>query len=184
MKPEVIQRVGRDLVQELIERDVELPLPTAGLSMGTTIRDGDSVLVRNVSPDKIHPGDIVIWRDDNGFTAHRVLYKRAHGERFQFLTKGDGHLAADPPIWGDQIIGQVTEIRGRHGSVRLESVRGRIANRCHLWYGRLLAGLTRMTKRNANSCTGGRAGIGRRILLLPATVISHLLRYSTKKIEP
>lgn len=172
-----LQRVAIELARELVERDVEIPLKTAGLSMGATIRDGDSILVQRTKPDSLNAGDIVVWQTDSGLTAHRILYKQPCGDFFRLTTKGDSCLAPDPPVSSKEIIGRVAEIRGPGGTTRLLSTRARVTTACLLGYGRFVAAIGRAAGGRGGPRKSRTARLARKILLLPAVAMGRIARH-------
>jgi len=176
MNSDTLQRIGHDLARELIERDVELPLKTAGQSMGTTIRNGDSILVRHTAPHTLRPGDIVVWQTAAGFTAHRILYKEPCGALLRFTTKGDSLLIPDPPVSSDDIIGRIVEIRRSAGAVCLDSHHERCTALCQLWYGRFVATVGEIVRNKNRRTPSAVSRFMRKILLLPAITMGRMTR--------
>lgn len=62
-------------------------------SMGTTIRNGDLVVFKTITPDQIHTGDIVYFDRLGSPTVHRVTEIKG----FCITTKGDNaNISPDP----------------------------------------------------------------------------------------
>lgn len=77
-------------------------------SMEPTLRPGDVIAVRPVSPSEVRIGDIVTFQpvsDDPALITHRVVSKGYGPHGLQFVTKGDNNNAADEPIVAAQVKG-------------------------------------------------------------------------------
>lgn len=68
-----------------------------------TIADGEVLHVEPVIPHKLKAGDIVLFRKDGEFKAHRILRKK--GEFF--ITRGDAGMHTDGEVNGQEIVGRV-----------------------------------------------------------------------------
>jgi len=118
--------VALELARELIDKGEEVPLKASGLSMGRTIRSGEWVIVRKAEPDQIRCGDIVIYQRRHVFVAHRVIRKLSHRGESHLLTKGDAHLAPDPPIATSEVIARVVGVGDRDHPRRLDRPAARL----------------------------------------------------------
>jgi len=74
-----------------------------GHSMLPIVQDGEILYVHPVDPCSIKIGEIVLFRDRDGFKAHRVLQKK----QGLFITRGDSSVQADGAVQLDRIIGKV-----------------------------------------------------------------------------
>ena len=92
-----------DLAGELLSVGLAFQFHASGRSMWPTVRDGDILQVAPVSPEQIRRWDIVLFRCDEGFKAHRVVRRC----KKRFITRGDASLEADMVIQGEQIMGRV-----------------------------------------------------------------------------
>ena len=126
MDPHLRHVTTMQLVEECLSRQAEIPLKASGLSMGRTIRSGEWIVARRVEPCSVTPGDIVLFRLKDTFVAHRVLRRRRDGEGFRFTTKGDGHLCADAPIAGLDIVAKVMGVRRAGNLCRFDTPMGRL----------------------------------------------------------
>jgi len=95
------------------------PQPIAavtGSSMWPTLSKGDLVLIKGVdSVEDLQVGDIVAFRQDRGFSIHRVV--NIDGEKI--TTRGDGNFVDDPPINVENVIGKVPKVAGRLARIPL-----------------------------------------------------------------
>ena len=89
-----------------------------------TINDGDILRVKRVESAILRVGDIVLFKDNLGFKAHRVVRKR----KGVFVMRGDAGLEADA-ISGGEIVGKIIakECAETGESVALEGVVPRLS---------------------------------------------------------
>jgi signal peptidase len=72
------------------------PLVVLSGSMEPTLATGDVVVVKRVSPQQAHVGDVVTYRSPEGsLVTHRVRSVRRQGHRFALVTKGDANNASE-----------------------------------------------------------------------------------------
>lgn len=77
-------------------------------SMWPVLHIGDLVLIQKISKEEIKVGDIVVWRNQKGFTIHRVTKLNES----TLVTKGDGNFTSDEPVRYSDVIGRTV----MHGS--------------------------------------------------------------------
>lgn len=80
-------------------------------SMEPTISAGDVVIVGDVAPEAVAPGDVITFRREGESvpTTHRVVSVTSTTEGIAFTTKGDANEEADPgPVTPDRLVGRVT----------------------------------------------------------------------------
>lgn len=94
-------------------------IPITGRSMLPLIRNGDQVLVAHGSGD-ISRGDVVVFRQEGGLVAHRVLRVLGDTEP-AFLTKGDNTSRADSPVEAKAVIGRVLAIKRGGRELRIDT---------------------------------------------------------------
>jgi hypothetical protein len=117
-----------DMLREVIERDVEVPLKTAGLSMRPSIYGGEWVVVRRAATPEVGAGDIVIYQAGSAFIAHRVIRRREQAGRVFFTIKGDAQLAAEE-IAAEQVVARVVAVKRGDRRIDLNRPCRRLANR-------------------------------------------------------
>lgn len=136
--------LAMDMLNEVIERDEDVPLKTFGLSMAPTIYGGEWVVVRRVSADKVRIGDVVIYQAGNVFVAHRVIRKREQGGKVYFTVKGDAHLEAEGEIAAEELVAKVVSLQKKDKKIDMDRPRWRLANRlialCSSWVDSLCRG--------------------------------------------
>jgi len=135
--------LAMDMLNEVIERDEDVPLKTFGVSMAPFIYGGEWVVVRRASGEKIRLGDVVIYQAGNVFIAHRVVRKRVQNGRVYFTVKGDAHLEAEGEIAAGEIVARVVALQKADKRIDLDLPRWRLANRlialCSAWIDSLCA---------------------------------------------
>jgi hypothetical protein len=136
--------LAMDMLNEVIEREEDVPLKTFGLSMTPAIQGGEWVVVRRVSTEEVRIGDVVIYQAGNVFVAHRIIRKREQGGSICFTVKGDAHLAAEGEIAPREIVARVVALQKMGERIDMDRPRWRLANRliahCSSWVDRLCRG--------------------------------------------
>ena len=128
MDPQKLKLVSLELVKEALDKDIPIPLKTFGLSMGDTIRSGEWVLVRKVTPEKLRFGDIVIFQDRTHFVCHRLIRKKKINGTLCVLTKGDSHIAPDRYVPAADVLARVVGLKKGDILYRLDGLKGRWIN--------------------------------------------------------
>jgi hypothetical protein len=134
-----------DMLKEVIDRDVEIPLKTFGLSMRPSIRGGEWIVVRRAGTEEMNVGDVVIYQVGNTFVAHRVIRKRDQDGCLYLTVKGDAHLAAEGEIAAGEVVARVVALRKADKRIDLNHPRWRLVNRLialySSWVDRLYRGV-------------------------------------------
>ncbi len=91
---------------DLLKSGYGIEFHANGKSMYPTIRDGEMITVEPIAAPEIKPGDIILYRNQTGVVAHRVVYleQSSHGH---LLLRGDASNTFDAPIMPYQILGKV-----------------------------------------------------------------------------
>ncbi len=143
MDNETRLRLSLDMLKEVIERDMDIPLKTSGLSMRPAINDGDWIVVRRAREGEIQAGDIIIYQADSTFVAHRVINRREAAGKTIFQVKGDAHLASEGVLPAEKIVARVVTIQKRNLVIDMEQPFWRHASRIIACYSSLVDILTR-----------------------------------------
>ena len=166
--------LAMDMLNEVIERDEDVPLKTFGLSMAPFIYGGEWVVVRRAGKEKIRLGDVVIYQAGNVFVAHRVICKRGQDGQAYFTVKGDAHLAAEGEIAAGEIVARVVALQKMGKRIDLNRPRWRLANRlialCSAWVDSLCAS---RVGRRGDARAGSGQPLGRRFIGA-ASYLNHL----------
>ncbi len=100
----------------------------SGASMRPFIEPGDELLVE-ARPEHLRLGDVVLYRHEGRFVAHRVVAWRGSGQEPLLVLKGDRACGFDPPVSRQRICGRVVKKTGPKGTTDLASGIRRICNR-------------------------------------------------------
>ena len=95
---------------------LETPYPMASVtssSMWPALKRGDLILIEGVSKEELAVGDIVVWKNAEGFTIHRVVTLNQK----TLVTKGDGNFQDDEPVRYEDVVGRSFQIRGEPARV-------------------------------------------------------------------
>ena len=95
-------QVVLDLAIESLRQSGHLHLRVQGTSMLPAVRPGTYASIERAGSDQIVCGDIVLTKTPAGVRLHRVV--EICGT--QFITRGDNHRHADPPVCGEDILGK------------------------------------------------------------------------------
>jgi hypothetical protein len=128
-----------NLISDLLADGHAVKFRAPGNSMYPTICDSDEVTVTPIDAASIKKGDIILYRNKSGVTAHRVIRitkKNANSHQNSelkpqssastsqssdlspqscYILRGDAAIVFDDPVGADQILGKVTlvERKGR-----------------------------------------------------------------------
>jgi signal peptidase len=122
-----------------------------GTSMHPTIRHGDLITVEPVSPANLERGDIILYRLQDSFIAHRLVsIEEGNGCGLTFILRGDASVSDDAPVKPEQILGKVVCLERGHLSIDPYSLRVRLWSMLYLWLARLKRGVFRRFVREQN----------------------------------
>jgi SOS-response transcriptional repressor LexA len=124
------------LCADLLGAGQRVRFRVGGASMFPAICDGDTVTVAPVASEAIRPGDVVLYGNARGLTAHRVL-GRSEATVAVFRMRGDAPGSEEERISRTQVLGLVVRLERNGRSVplkaappsRLGRLRGRLATR-------------------------------------------------------
>ena len=86
----------------LLKTDYPLASITSG-SMWPALKKGDLVVIKGIeNKEEIQVGDIIVYKNQKGFTIHRVTKISSE----TVTTKGDANNVYDPPVEYEEIIGK------------------------------------------------------------------------------
>jgi signal peptidase I len=76
--------------------------------MHPTIRHGDVITVEPVEPNILKGGDIILYRLQSDFIAHRIVkIEERDGHGLTFIVRGDASVTCDAPVKPEQVLGKV-----------------------------------------------------------------------------
>ncbi len=91
---------------------LDTPYPMAAITSGSmwpVLKEGSLVFIKSVDKSEIEVGDIIVYRNDKGFTIHRVAELREN----DLTTKGDANFQKDAPVKYEDIIGKTLTVFNR-----------------------------------------------------------------------
>lgn len=93
----------------ILKSEYPMAAITSG-SMWPTLKTGDMVFIKGIhGKDEFEVGDIVVYKNPQGFTIHRVEEKLQD----EVITKGDANNTKDTPVKYEDVIGKTVEFRGK-----------------------------------------------------------------------
>jgi signal peptidase len=109
--------------------------------MHPTIRHGDLITVEPVAPSNLKRGDIIFYRLQDGFIAHRIVdIEERNGCGLTFILRGDASVSDDAPVKPEQVLGKVVCLERNHRRIDPYSRRVRLWSMLYLWLARLKRG--------------------------------------------
>src|SRR5437762_4047697 len=101
------------LAGELIASGKGFRFQARGRSMFPSIEDGDVLHVAPAGTARLKIGDIVLFKKDGEFKAHRIVGKDKSKECF--ITRGDAGMQTDGMVSRESIVGRVVAVESKHG---------------------------------------------------------------------
>lgn len=102
------------LMEEMLEKNMEVTFTTNGNSMLPLLKTGESVTLKRFK--KYKKGDVVLFRKDDGsFVLHRI-YKLKKDTVF---TQGDSLIEKDAPITKDKILGKAVNFVKKEKTIEI-----------------------------------------------------------------
>ena len=98
-----------DVAQALASAGISFRFKAVGQSMYPTILSGEMLHVEPISEHKLGRGDIVLFRSNGKFRAHRIV----HAKRDKFITRGDASLQDDGVVRRAEVLGLVVAKESR-----------------------------------------------------------------------
>ncbi len=92
------------------------PYPMAAITSGSmwpVLHTGDLAFIEGVGKGDLRVGDIVVWKNSQGFTIHRVVRL----EEDRLVTKGDANFTEDDPVKYEDVIGRLHQVWGRNARI-------------------------------------------------------------------
>ena len=95
--------------------------------MHPTIRHGDVITVEPVEPSNLKGRDIILYRRQSDFIAHRIVkIEERNGRELTFIVRGDASVTRDAPVKPEQILGKVVCLERDHQIIDPYSLRIRL----------------------------------------------------------
>jgi signal peptidase len=122
-----------DLSTELLSRGCGVRFRAPGTSMHPTIRHMDLITVEPVAPSNLKRGDIILYRLQKSFIAHRIVsIEEQDGCGLTFILRGDGSTAYDAPVKSAQVLGKVVSLERNYRRIDPYSLKVRLWTRLYL----------------------------------------------------
>jgi len=83
------------------------PFIVSGVSMRPTLYAGDIVIVKDIEPEEVAVGDVILFKLSQGKVLHRVIEIQDENGEIQFITQGDGLSVVDDPVSETQLVGKM-----------------------------------------------------------------------------
>ncbi len=131
-----------DLSGELLSLGFGVRFRAPGTSMHPTIRHGDMITVEPLASAKLERGDIIFYRSQDSFIAHRLVnIEERNNCGLTFILRGDASAACDAPVESEQILGKVVRVERGHRRIDPYSRKVRLWSMLYLWLARLKRGI-------------------------------------------
>jgi len=95
------------------------PYLVSGVSMQPTYYAGDVVIVRQVPPEEIQVGDVILFRHNRAAIVHRVVAIQEQNGQRVFITKGDNNNTLDDPVTPEEYGGRAVMLIPKVGWVAI-----------------------------------------------------------------
>lgn len=93
-----------------------------GKSMNPILKEGDRLLVKELSSEDVHLGDAIVYKSKDRLIVHRFLYRKLKDQNLLYMVaKADNSSETDPPFNSQYFIGKVVEINRGRKRLKLES---------------------------------------------------------------
>jgi signal peptidase I len=110
--------------------------------MHPTIRHGDVITVEPVEPANLKRGDIILYRLQNDFIAHRLVnIEERNGCGLTFILRGDASTTCDAPVKPAQVLGKIVRVERGHRRIDPYSPKVRLWSQLYLSLARLKKGV-------------------------------------------
>lgn len=100
--------------KDALKKGLSIRLRAWGQSMSKTIRNGECIEIKPISPQELNKGDIIFFFSNNRPYVHRLIKKISKDNITVFRTKGDQVFCLDAPINPDEILGKVVAVRKKN----------------------------------------------------------------------
>jgi len=115
-----------DLINGLIPHGDIIELPVLSGSMSPLIMPGFTIFIRACSAHEVRTGDIIVFKEVNSLTTHRVLIRIHFGRCSILYQKGDANRFGKW-IRTDRVVGVVDSIKNNSGTRTILSDKAEIA---------------------------------------------------------
>lgn len=92
-------------IPKILSYTLNTPYPMAIItseSMWPSLKKNDMVFITHVDKNDLKVGDIIVYKNDRGFTIHRIQDLKSE----TIITKGDANNITDIPVTYEEVIGK------------------------------------------------------------------------------
>ena len=121
--------------EDILNKGLILRVKVTGKSMTPFLKGGEVLTIKKASPSSLKKGDLIFFRNLDGFLVlHRLIKKmRVQNNMFIFQTKGDSIIYSDEAVHENDVLGKVRLIEktisyGKTKSIDMESSLWRTMN--------------------------------------------------------
>ena len=110
---------------KIIEAEGKIKAKFCGRSMQPTLKEGMQIQIERVSPDRVKPAEIILYKNNGTLVAHRVIKILKQGKKLIFAAKGDNHAYMNTDfVRGENLIGIVSAAfwDGSHQNILIKSM--------------------------------------------------------------
>lgn len=121
-----MSKLFRNISAELLQSGYSIEFQANGQSMYPTIKDGEMITVQPVTTSSIRPGDVVLYCNETGVIAHRIVGVRQ--QEHMWLLRGDASRTLDEPVSTHQILGKVISTQRGDKKIALDKKAAKIVH--------------------------------------------------------
>ncbi|MFH1492650.1 MAG: nucleotidyltransferase family protein [Candidatus Omnitrophota bacterium] len=140
------EQVAKDLLYESIKDGRKRSLKVIGSCMHPVIQPGDEVFFGK--REKFRFGDLVVYRQSQGFIVHRFIRKAKVNNKLVFILKADNPSELEEFIGQDEIIGVVTKLRRNGRILIIDTFAGRLTSLFYFCLANLNLAQSRLKQRH------------------------------------
>ena len=103
------------ILAKVLNTEYPLATITSG-SMWPVLKENDLILVKGMEGSEAEIGQIIIFRNQKGFTIHRLIRRESSADgvaSVRLVTMGDANDVEDSPITEGDVIGRVVYLRDK-----------------------------------------------------------------------
>ena len=114
-------RSTSEMSMSILKSKQKVALKLNGYSMYPFIKPGDIGTIVKCSISSLRIGEIVVFKQQNNWIAHRLLKKQNIDDAIVLIAKGDTSRKNDRPIEEDMFIGRLTTLNRNGRTIDLDS---------------------------------------------------------------
>lgn len=132
----ILDRKGNDMIEQAdimdtledaLREQTQLTLPASGFSMGKTLVEADALIIQTVRNHPLPIGSIAVFKRNNQWWAHRVIWDYFKDNAVHYITKGDAIRAIDKPhVTCSDVVGYVSAYTKDSKRVEISSLKQRL----------------------------------------------------------